>query len=133
MEDSKKFASQPTLYASHGLQGIPHSVRMFPPDKTGPTPGISSGGFPAASPPGHVSSATATLPHQLPNNDVRGTTASTGLAGSHLVRDSLGLPRPIKLDGVNASHAQGNFLPSLCMGTFNDLHFNMFHRCGTSL
>lgn len=121
MEDSKKFATQPTSYASHGLQtnfgaaaenrGTPHTVRMFPSDKTSPSPAISSGGFPAASPSVHVSAATPTsLPRPLPNNEVRGPTVSTGLPGSHLGRDSSSLPLPrvdrgpIKLDGgTNAS------------------------------
>ncbi|KAK3199839.1 hypothetical protein Dsin_023254 [Dipteronia sinensis] len=121
MEDSKKFTTQPATYAPHALQtnfgaaadnrGTSHSVRIFPPDKMSPSPTVSAGGFPASSPPVHVSAATSTsLPYQLHTNEARVPTVSTGFPGSHLGRDSasLALPRvdraQIKVDGgINAS------------------------------
>ncbi|KAI9184820.1 hypothetical protein LWI28_001394 [Acer negundo] len=121
MEDSKKFTTQPATYASHALQtnfgaaadnrGTSHSVRIFPPDKMSPSPTVSTGGFPASSPPVHVSAGTSTsLPYQLHTNEARLPTVSTGFPGSHLGRDSasLALPRvdraQIKVDGgINAS------------------------------
>ncbi|KAL5804024.1 hypothetical protein ACOSQ3_030824 [Xanthoceras sorbifolium] len=120
MEDSKKFTTQPTTYAPHGLQtnfgtaaenrGITHTVRVFPSDKMSSSPTVSAGGFPASSPPVHVSATSTSVSYQLPTNEVRAPTVSTGLPGSHLGRDSssLALPRvdraQIKSDGgTNAS------------------------------
>lgn len=116
MEEPKKFSTQPTAYTSNSLQtsfgtapenrGTSHTVRMFPLDKVGSSPTLSSGGFSTSSPPVHVHATTsASLPYQLPNNDARPPTVSIGLPSSHLGRDSssLALPRvekpQVKLDG----------------------------------
>ncbi|KAJ0101161.1 hypothetical protein Patl1_04131 [Pistacia atlantica] len=129
MEDSKKFAAQPTTYTSHphplqtsfgttaDSRGVSHTVRMFSSDKSGLSPAIHSGGFPASSPPVHVSAGTSTPPpYHLPTSEVRTPTISTG---SHLGKDSSSsalhrIERPqIRLDGGSngssyASQVQAN-------------------------
>ncbi|XP_044474340.1 uncharacterized protein LOC123202449 isoform X2 [Mangifera indica] len=113
IEDSKKFSAQPTTYASqpHTSQtgfgatadsrGVSNTVRIFSSDKSGLSPAMHSGGFPASSPHVHVSAGTSTHLH-LPTSDVRTPTISTG---SHLGRDSSSSAMPrierpqIRLDG----------------------------------
>lgn len=131
MEDSKKFSAQPTTYASqpHTSQtgfgatadsrGVSNTVRIFSSDKSGLSPAMHSGGFPASSPHVHVSAGTSTHLH-LPTSDVRTPTISTG---SHLGRDSSSSAMPrierpqIRLDGGSngssyVSQVQGNSLLS---------------------
>ncbi|XP_044462951.1 uncharacterized protein LOC123193925 [Mangifera indica] len=123
MEDSKKFTAQPTTYTSHphSLQtsfgatadsrGVPNTVRIFSSDKSGLSPAIHSGSFPASSPPAHVSAATSSsIPYHLPTSEVRTPTISTG---SHMGKDSSSsvLPRieraQSKLDGVSNGSSYG--------------------------
>ncbi|PON94168.1 Autoimmune regulator [Trema orientale] len=98
MEESRKYAGQSSPYASHPLQtnfnpaaesrASPHTLRMIPSDKQSHQP-MSSVGAPTSFPLGHVSTEPpASVQYQLPTNDVRASTVSSGFTSNNLGRDS---------------------------------------------
>lgn len=113
MEDPKKFAvpsiaytsqtSQPNFGAASENRGQLHTIRMLPSDKPSNNAPLPSGGLPASSAHGHVSAAPPAPLAQPLTTDVKASSASTGLASSHLGRDSSALvfPRVEKTQGAS--------------------------------